>query len=205
MSNSGNSFVLVTAVLTRLCLSGRGHLHKNIKPVDISGQDLDLWLENREANIPDIIPGTEKTIKWSGKPNVATPLSIVYIHGFTATRQETAPVFDRVAEALHANLYYTRLKGHGRDAEAMKEPKFNDWLNEQKESLTIKRELTEDKINWAYAHEDPEIPSSLLNDSRTVQPSIAPTFTPDATATPGATESTPQASPAPAASPTSTP
>ncbi len=83
--------------------------------------------------------------------------------------------------------------------------KFNDWLNEQKESLDIKRELSESKITWAYDFADPEIPSSLLNDSRTVQPSIAPNFTPDTTATPGATESPPQASPAPAASPTSTP
>ncbi len=83
--------------------------------------------------------------------------------------------------------------------------KFNEWLNEQKESLEVKRELTEDKITWAYDFADPEIPSSLLNDSRTVQPSIAPNFTPDTTATPGASDSTQQASPAPAASPTSTP
>ncbi|MDD4273595.1 MAG: hypothetical protein PHG14_07705 [Desulfobacter postgatei] len=38
----------------------------------------------------------------------------VYIHGFSATRKETAPLSDLVAKTLNANLFYTRLSGHGR-------------------------------------------------------------------------------------------
>jgi esterase/lipase len=142
-NRSGILISIVAAILILLSFSTCAGLNTHTKPIEISNQDLDVWLENREADIPGIIPGTEKIIKWAGNPNEKTPLSIVYIHGFTATRQETAPVFDRVAEQLNANIYYTRLKGHGRDAEAMKEANFNDWLNDSLEAVEIGKRIGE--------------------------------------------------------------
>eukprot|EP00301_Raphidiophrys_heterophryoidea_P024747 c8131_g1_i1.p1 GENE.c8131_g1_i1~~c8131_g1_i1.p1 ORF type:complete len:411 (-),score=49.88 c8131_g1_i1:309-1541(-) len=67
----------------------------------------------------DIIPGAEKSIVWySPAPGVSaprkkTPLAIVYIHGWSTCRQDSAPIPDRVANALQANLYNCRLSGHG--------------------------------------------------------------------------------------------
>jgi hypothetical protein len=37
------------------------------------------------------VPGAEKKIIWAGEAAQKTPLSIVYLHGFSATRQERAP------------------------------------------------------------------------------------------------------------------
>jgi esterase/lipase len=63
---------------------------------------------------------------WANPDKTKTPCAIVYLHGFSATRQETAPLSDLVAAQLGAYLYYTRLAGHGRGGEAMAEPYAND-------------------------------------------------------------------------------
>ena len=81
---------------------------------DRLGEDLDLYLAAEEGEYDDIIPGTQKRIVWAGEAGARTTFSIVYIHGFSATSEEIRPVPDNVAEALGANLYYTRLAGHGR-------------------------------------------------------------------------------------------
>ena len=91
--------------------------------------------------MPDLIPGTEKTIHWAAEPGRQTALAIVYLHGFSATRQETAPLADQVAGALGANLFYTRFRGHGRGGDALAEASVNDWLNDAWEALAIGRRL----------------------------------------------------------------
>lgn len=105
-------------------------------------EDLDAWLEVSEAAIPDVRPGTEKRIVWADPATrQATPLSVIYLHGFSATRQEIAPVCDRVARQLQANLFYTRLRGHGRSGDAMAEATVNAWLADAVEALEIGRRL----------------------------------------------------------------
>ncbi|HIJ88528.1 MAG TPA: alpha/beta fold hydrolase [Desulfuromonadales bacterium] len=104
-------------------------------------QDLDQYLQQSEARFSDIVPGAEKTIIWANAAKTRTPLSIVYLHGYSATRQETAPLSDQVAARLGANLVYTRLTGHGRGGMAMAEPTVNDWLNDAVEALAIGKRL----------------------------------------------------------------
>ncbi len=94
-----------------------------------------------ESRFGDIIPGTEKTIVWAHASKEKTPLSVVYIHGFSATRQETAPLADSLAAKWGANLFYTRLAGHGRPGDAMGDVTANDWLNDAAEALEIGRQI----------------------------------------------------------------
>lgn len=92
---------------------------------------LEAQLAAEEAAVADVISGAEKRIVWANPVSPArTPLAVVYLHGFSATRQETAPLSDRVARGLGANLYYTRLTGHGRDGAALGEATVNAWLND---------------------------------------------------------------------------
>jgi esterase/lipase len=98
---------------------------------------------NAEAAFNDIIPGTEKTIIWAGEVGVTTPLSVVYLHGFSSSRQETAPLADRVAATLGANLFYTRFTGHGRGGAAMVDGSVNAWLNGTYEAMEFGRRLGE--------------------------------------------------------------
>lgn len=106
-------------------------------------EDLDQYLAESEAQYADIVPGAEKTIVWANSARTRTPLAIVYLHGYSATRQETAPLSDELAAQLGANLYYARLTGHGRDGAALAEATVNDWLNDTVEALEIGKRLGE--------------------------------------------------------------
>ncbi|MEP5761392.1 MAG: alpha/beta hydrolase [Litoreibacter sp.] len=108
--------------------------------------DLDAYLANSESRFNDITEGVEKQIIWRGEPGVKTDLAIVNIHGFSATLQEIRPVPDVLAEHLDANLFYTRLRGHGRGALAMAEPVAGDWLEDTAEALAIGRKIGREVI-----------------------------------------------------------
>ncbi|ETX16138.1 lysophospholipase [Roseivivax halodurans JCM 10272] len=105
------------------------------------GEDLDEWLAGQEARFDDIVPGTEKRIVWAGAPGQATDWALIYVHGFSASSEEVRPLPDNVAEALGANLYYTRLAGHGRDGAAMAEPELADWMADMGEAMAIGRRI----------------------------------------------------------------
>jgi alpha-beta hydrolase superfamily lysophospholipase len=65
------------------------------------------------------------------------------VHGFSATRQEIAPVPERVAAALGANLFETRLAGHGRERDGLVDVRAEQWLDDGRELLGVGRALGE--------------------------------------------------------------
>ncbi|WP_323040927.1 alpha/beta hydrolase [Gemmobacter sp.] len=99
--------------------------------------DLDGWLAARESVFTDLVPGTQKRVIWADAPGVKTPLSVVYVHGFSSSSEETRPVPDMLAEALGANLYFTRLAGHGRGAAPLGAASADDWMTDLAEALAI--------------------------------------------------------------------
>ena len=90
-----------------------------------------------ERQIADLRPGLEKSIIWAGKPNHRTRYAIVYIHGFSASKEELRPVPDLIAAHLGANIFYSRLTGHGRTAEAMREANVSAWNQDLAEAFEI--------------------------------------------------------------------
>lgn len=118
-------------------------------PVDTALQyktfsnDISADIAEMESRFSDIISGTEKTIVWAHTSREKTPVSVVYIHGFSATRQETAPLADSLAARWGANLFYTRLAGHGRPGDAMGDVTANNWLNDAVEALEVGRQIGE--------------------------------------------------------------
>ena len=130
-------FVSLVVIAAIVFLSGpRVRVDQTIFP-KIFPLDLDDYLARQEQQFSDIIPGTRKTVIWAGKPNAQTEFSVVYIHGFPATRRETVPLSDLAAHALGANLFYTRLTGHGRTGRALAHASVNDWLNDVVEAYGI--------------------------------------------------------------------
>ena len=106
--------------------------------------DLDAWLAEREANHDDLTDGVAKEIVWRDPTSrERTPVSIVYVHGFSATSAETRPFADDLAAALGANLHYTRLRGHGRPGEALAEATVQDWVNDTAEAIAIGQAIGE--------------------------------------------------------------
>lgn len=103
--------------------------------------DLDPWLQTSESKFEGLRPGTAKGVVWASADKQQTPWSVVYIHGFSATRLETAPLADQVAKALGANLFYTRLSGHGLPGQAMGEASAQDWMADTLEAVRIGKTL----------------------------------------------------------------
>lgn len=99
--------------------------------------DLDDWLKQQElTETYPLIAGTEKRIRWQSRGE-RTDIAIVYLHGFSATRQEIAPTIELVADELGANLFETRLAGHGREDGALVDVRAEDWLRDGIEALDI--------------------------------------------------------------------
>ncbi len=134
--------LLSIVIIFIIFLSGPETSLDYIIKTDIISGDLDEHLRQKESRFNDIIPGTEKKIFWADpKKKNKTEYSIIYLHGFSATRKETAPISNILAKKLQANLFYTRLTGHGRDGSALAEATVNDWLNDTIEAVTIGRLL----------------------------------------------------------------
>ena len=113
------------------------------------GNDIDAYLAMREGQFDDIIDGVEKQVIWAGEANVKTPLSIIYLHGFTANSKEIRPVPDRVAAALGANLYFTRFTGHGRQPSALADADVGRWMDDVGEAIKIGKQIGETVIIMA--------------------------------------------------------
>jgi len=81
---------------------------------------LDKWLKKSESETRNIIAGSEAMIEFADKRNPAsTEVCFLYIHGFSASRQETAPVTSMIADNYRANVFHVRLAGHGVGSEGM--------------------------------------------------------------------------------------
>lgn len=105
-------------------------------------EELDGWLAAREAEVPDLRPGAAKEIVWADPAAPArTPLAVVYVHGFSATKAEIRPVPDIVARELGANLHFARLTGHGRTSDAMGEATVGAWFDDVAEALAVGRRI----------------------------------------------------------------
>ena len=113
------------------------------------GDDIDAYLAMREGQFDDIIDGVEKRVIWADEANVKTPLSIIYLHGFTASSKEIRPVPDRVATALGANLYFTRFTGHGRQPTALANATVGHWMDDVGEAIEIGKQIGETVIIMA--------------------------------------------------------
>lgn len=133
--------VVIVALVAAYLLGPRARVDTTVTfdPAAI-GSDPAAYLSRREAAVQNIRPGLQKEIVWNDPAAKAkTPLAIVYIHGFSASKGELRPLPDNVAKALGANLFYTRLTGHGQDGEAMATASVNDWINDYAEAIAIGR------------------------------------------------------------------
>ena len=103
--------------------------------IDLSNVEKQIKID--EAAVPELRQNIGKKILWAGKSSQKTSLSIVFIHGFSATRVELSPVIEEVAKSIGANVFFTRLTGHGQDGIALSDATFNDWISDTNEAISI--------------------------------------------------------------------
>ena len=121
-------------------------------PIGLQYSDLVDWLKTQEDQLP-IVAGAESRILLAGPSKDGnglnpkgqdnkTPVSILHIHGFSACRQETAPVAEQLANRLGAHLVEARLAGHGLTSQAM-EASAEDWLQSVTDGMDLAHRLGE--------------------------------------------------------------
>jgi esterase/lipase len=108
-------------------------------------QDLDAYLQKEETFIHPKV-GTEKTIVWASVNKTKTPFSLVYLHGFSATRREVSPVVEDLGSKLHSNVFFTRLQGHGLTVQDFDQTSALEWVHDANEALEIGKRLGEKVI-----------------------------------------------------------
>ncbi|MCP5500546.1 MAG: alpha/beta hydrolase [Leptospiraceae bacterium] len=102
--------------------------------------DYESYINEKEAKFLDITPGAEKKLVMREKGK-KTEYAIVYIHGFSASRQETSPVTELISQKINANVFYTRLRGHGRGGEAFGKTDASEWIYDAMEAYEIGKKI----------------------------------------------------------------
>lgn len=75
---------------------------------------LETDIRGREAAEPGIKPDCEARIVWADTTRKSkTPVALLYLHGFGASRQEGAPIPEDLARRFGCNLYLARMDEHG--------------------------------------------------------------------------------------------
>jgi len=136
---------LVLVVALGLVLGPKNSFGPNVPsrmtdvPADLP--KLDSWIAQQEARVPHLRPETAKEVVWAtGKP-IKTQWSVVYIHGFSASKLETDPLSVELGKALGANVFYTRLSGHGQSGLELGEASVQDWLADMNEAVEVGKRI----------------------------------------------------------------
>ncbi len=104
--------------------------------------ELDAYLALSEKQFSDLKPGTEKQLVWLEPSSPQkSEWAVVYLHGFSASRQEVAPLCDLLANELGANLFYQRLTGHGLSSDRLADGDLQAWMDDAAEALAIGRQI----------------------------------------------------------------
>lgn len=107
---------------------------------------LDNFVAANEAK-HKIKPGNEAKIVWADSSKSRTPYSVIYLHGFSASREEGNPVHTDFAKKFGCNLYLARLADHGIDTtEVLMNFTGDRYWESAKEALMIGKTLGEKVI-----------------------------------------------------------
>ncbi len=139
--------IVVLAVVVLLSTRLNPHLKKtnllNSPPTDIG--KIEHYLEFNESKF-NPKPGTEKRIFFNSAQKQKSKLSFVYLHGFSATRQEASPVFEKIASYWAAPIFMTRFFGHGLGPDDLGLAKQEHWIQDAIEAYQIGLSLGDEVI-----------------------------------------------------------
>ncbi len=121
-------------------------INPKIDNINVELEDLDAFLEKREANIENLKPENEARIVWADSIR-KTPYAIVYLHGFSASCMESNPVHLNIAKRYGCNMFLARLAEHGiSDKEVFKSLSPQDLMASAKEAIAIGKKIGEKVI-----------------------------------------------------------
>jgi pimeloyl-ACP methyl ester carboxylesterase len=147
--------------------------------VPASAATLEQFVKARDAQ-HTIKPGNEAEIVWYDSTRAKTEFSIVYLHGFSASKMEGEPAHRNLAKRFGCNLFLARLADHGVDTtETLLYYSADRSWESAKEALAIAKQLgnkvivmstsTGSTLGLNLAAEFPEDIHALIN----LSPNIA--------------------------------
>lgn len=142
--------VLVVILVTIYAVGPRvekPNLDTGIPQVTSNLAELENEILVKEKSNPKIKEGNSSRFVWFDSVPRKTTYSVLYLHGWSASHEEGAPLHRLVGKRYGANLYLPRLAGHGI---AENEPMLNltatDYLNSAKEALAVAKTIGEKVI-----------------------------------------------------------
>jgi len=125
------------------------NLDKTLPMVSSSFYQLEKDISLKESKL-SIKPHNESRIIWYDSIRSKTTYSLVYLHGWSASSEEGAPLHMDIARKYGFNLYLPRLAGHGlNEKEPMLNLTANDVIASAKEAIAIAKKIGDKVIVMA--------------------------------------------------------
>lgn len=117
-------------------------ISKPLPRIELALEDILQWVEAKEATFPNIKPDNQSKVIFADSIPKQTEYAIVYLHGFSGSAEDGAPVHEQVAKAIGANLYLPRLYDHGLAIEeGLNQYTGEKSLDSAREALVIGKKL----------------------------------------------------------------
>ena len=132
--------LIVIWVFNIASLLGKSDL--NFKEVYVpSDVDLNSYLKNSEISLGDVPEEAQKKIIWSSVKKNKTDIAIAFLPGFSTTNFQQKEFFDKLSKELDANIFLSRLSGHGREYPGSKQMSAENYLNDTSEAIEIAKRI----------------------------------------------------------------
>lgn len=86
-----------------------------IAPIQMALEDVADYIAEKENQVADLFPENKARVIWADSIR-KTPYAVVYLHGFSASAMEGAPLHQEFASRYGCNLLLARLADHGRNS-----------------------------------------------------------------------------------------
>jgi esterase/lipase len=137
------ALLMIVAVLAIVYLFGPTPEHPVYEKIlPAINAPVEEYVKNIEA-AHKIKPGNQAEIVWANDSlKQKTEYAIVYLHGFTASKEEGNPVHKNIAKEFGCNLYLSRLAEHGLDTtDVLINLTAEKYWQSVKEALAIGKQL----------------------------------------------------------------
>ena len=115
--------------------------------LNIPIEKLDEMIAKKELAHLNLKPDNDARIVWFNDSREKTDLSVVFLHGYSASRMEGRPITTEFAERYGCNLYESRLAKHGLDtSDAMIDITPENYLQSAREAIAIGKLLGDSVI-----------------------------------------------------------
>ena len=112
---------------------------------------LDSYLKNSEISLGDVPEEAEKKIIWSNTEKNKTEIAIAFLPGFSTTNFQQKEFFDKLSKELDANIFLSRLSGHGREYPGSKQMSAENYLKDTSEAIEIAKRIGKKVILIGYS------------------------------------------------------